>query len=88
MSDYEYCEAWPDELKELSRQRYRALHRVRCLEAAITRIDPSQFDALMEQVEHAQREVSRIRTHYLRMKWEYENRQMDAALHAGGWSND
>ena len=44
----EYCAAWPQELKEAERRRYRAACRVKMLEAQLDRIGPEEFDQLME----------------------------------------
>lgn len=52
-----WCEAWPDELKEAERCRYRAECKLRCLTAALDRTPPEAFDALMAQIEQAQREL-------------------------------
>ena len=52
-----YCAAWPDELKEAHRELYRAVCKRRCLEAAITRINPSEFDETMSALETAVSEV-------------------------------
>lgn len=53
MFDVGYCEAWPDEMKELSRTIYREEQRVRNLEAYIARVDPDEFDAVMADLENA-----------------------------------
>ena len=53
----EYCAAWPQELKEAEQRRYRAVCRVKMLEAQLDRIGPEEFDQLMEQIEAAQAEV-------------------------------
>lgn len=52
-----WCEAWPDELKEAERRRYRAECKLRCLTAALDRTPPEAFDALMAQIEQAQQEL-------------------------------
>ena len=52
-----WCEAWPDELKEAERRRYRGECKLRCLTAALDRTPPEAFDALMAQIEQAQREL-------------------------------
>ena len=57
MDGFGFCQAWSDELKELSRKHYRAACRVRNLEGAIDRTDPADFDDLMNQLETAQQEV-------------------------------
>jgi len=54
---YRWCEAWPQEVKEAEKRLYRANCRVRCLEAALDRCDPEDFDDLMAQIEEAQEEV-------------------------------
>ena len=53
---YDYNSAWSDELKEAERRRYRAECKVRCLTAALDRTPPEGFEALMAQIEAAQKE--------------------------------
>lgn len=60
---YEYNSKWPDELKEAERRRYRAECKVRCLTAALDRVDPGGFDALMVQIEAAQQELQAAAEH-------------------------
>lgn len=73
MSDtgFGYCEAWPDEMKELSRKHYRALQRIRNLEAYITRVDPDEFDAVMADLENAKAEAINAGAAFTRcnLKW-------------------
>lgn len=45
------------ELREAERLLYRAQCRVRCLEANLDRIDPEDFEPLMESLETAWREL-------------------------------
>jgi|GEM_PF-5011660 len=45
------------ELKEAERLTYRAQCRVRCLEANLDRIDPKDFEPLMESLEKARQEL-------------------------------
>lgn len=52
-----WCAAWPDELKEAERRRYRAECRLKCLTAALDHIDPTEFDVLMTQIEAAREEL-------------------------------
>lgn len=52
-----WCEAWPQEVKDAEIRLYRAKCRARCLEAALDRCDPEDFDNLMTQIEDAQKEV-------------------------------
>ena len=54
---YEYNSRWSDELKEAERRRYRAECKVRCLTANLDRTEPGNFDALMSQIEAAQKEL-------------------------------
>lgn len=54
---FSYCEADSQELKELKRRYDRAVCRVKCLEANITRIDYREFDTLMDELEKAQADV-------------------------------
>ena len=55
----EHCAAWPQELKEAEQRRYRAVCRVKMLEAQLDRIGPEEFDQLMEQIEAAQARSTR-----------------------------
>lgn len=48
---------WPQELQEAERRRYRAACRVRCLESSLDRINPAEFDQVMDQLEAAIMEV-------------------------------
>ncbi|GEM_PF-4806926 len=60
-SDYEMvCR----ELAVVERQLYRARCRVKCLEAKLTRIEPSEFDELMDKLEAAKRRVEECRGQY------------------------
>lgn len=52
-----WCEAWPEELKETERRRYRAECRLRCLTAALDRVDPTEFDSIMAQIEATREEL-------------------------------
>ena len=38
----EHCAAWPQELKEAEQRRYRAVCRVKMLEAQLDRIGPEE----------------------------------------------
>lgn len=57
MSDFGFCQAWPEELKELSRAHYRAVCRMKNLEAYIERVSPHEFDTVMDELERAREEV-------------------------------
>lgn len=52
-----WCEAWPEELKEAERRRYRAACKLRCLTAALDRVDPAEFDGIMAQIEATREEL-------------------------------
>lgn len=52
-----WCEAWPEELKEAERRRYRAECKLRCLTAALDRVDPAEFDSIMAQIEATREEL-------------------------------
>ena len=52
-----WCEAWPEELKEAECRRYRAECKLRCLTAALDRVDLTEFDNLMSQIEAAREEL-------------------------------
>ena len=80
MDSFGYCQAWPDELKDLSRRHYRAVCRVRCLEAALTRIDPSDFDALMDQLEDVRQEAYMLGSAFWRMKYDWESQSGNLQL--------
>ncbi len=54
MMDREYYVA---ELREAEQLLYRAQCRVRCLEANLDRIDPEDFEPLMDSLEAARRDV-------------------------------
>ena len=72
MNSLGYCPAWPEELKELSRRNYRAACRVRNLEAALDRIAPNEFDAVMDQLETARRELYNTSAEFMRVKWRWD----------------
>ena len=57
MSDFDFCAAWPDDLKEVSRECYRLYCRVRNLEANIERVPPRDFDAVMGDLEQAREKL-------------------------------
>ena len=52
-----WCEAWPEELKEAERRRYRAECKLRCLTASLDRVDPAEFDGVMTQIEATREEL-------------------------------
>lgn len=70
---YDYNSAWSDELKEAERSRYRAECKVRCLTAALDRTPPEGFEALMAQIEAAQKELENAAAHKLRCLWAWFN---------------
>lgn len=57
MADFGYCQAWPEELKELNRAHYRACCRARNLESYIERVSPDEFYSVMAELEKAREEV-------------------------------
>lgn len=75
MPDFSYVPAWPDELKELHSNYYRAWQRVRNLEAYVERVDPDGFYDVMSELEQAQKELHRAADvfEYAQRKWNYEN---------------
>ena len=46
-----------EKITAAERRRYRAECKVRCLEANLERVDPREFDQLMDQLEAAQEEA-------------------------------
>lgn len=52
-----WCEAWPEELKEAEHRRYRAECKLRCLTASLDRVDPAEFDSIMVQIEVTREEL-------------------------------
>lgn len=52
-----YREADSTQLKELKRKYDRAVRRIKCLEANLARIDYSEFDALMDELERTEVEA-------------------------------
>ena len=70
--DFEYCPAWPDGLKELSRRQYRAACRIRNLEASLDRISPNDFDRVMDQLEAARTEQIIISEKFMQAKFKYD----------------
>ena len=77
MIECEYNPAWPQELQEAEWRRYRALCRVKMLEAQLDRIGLEEFDQLMEQLEAAQMEVDEAVTGVAHLKgwWRYSGGQ-------------
>lgn len=69
---FTYNASWPQELQEAERRRYRAACRVRCLESSLDRIDPGEFDQVMDQLEASAAGYEVIR---LRVKWAAEQTQ-------------
>ena len=65
-----YNPAWPQELKDAERRRYRAACRVRCLEASLDRIDPAEFDQMMDQLEAAIVEAQTAGAEVIRLRYE------------------
>lgn len=53
----EWCEAWPQEVKDAELRLYRAKCKLRCLESALDRTDLADFDVLMGQIEAARNEM-------------------------------
>lgn len=71
----DYCEAWPDNLKSLSRLYYRAQQRVRNLEAHVERVDPDGFYAVMLELEKAIDETQKAADAFrkARQAWDTES---------------
>lgn len=65
---FTYCPSWPQELQEAERRRYRAACRVRCLESSLDRINPAEFDQVMNQLEAAIVEVQVAGTEVQRLQ--------------------
>lgn len=59
MNGFTYCEAWPEELKEVERRRYHAACLIRCLEAKLERVEPfsEEFDQTMTQLDQAHQDA-------------------------------
>ena len=74
---FTYNASWPQELQEAERRRYRAACRVRCLESSLDRIDPGEFDQVMDQLESSKLEASAAGYEVirLRVKWAAEQTQ-------------
>lgn len=72
----DFCFAWPDELKEMHRVYYRALCRMKNLEAYIERVTPYEFDAVMDELEQAQKQVQALAIQFekARRAWDWANR--------------
>lgn len=74
------------ELENAERIAYRAACKVRCLEANLTRIEPEDFDRLMDELETARSEVSTAGLRELRARirlCEMENRRPAGATPDG-----
>lgn len=65
-----YCSAWSEERKTVERRHYRLLCRLRCLEAALDRTDPQDFDALMDEIERTHELVQAAAGECLRFRVE------------------
>lgn len=85
MDGFSYNESWPDALKDAERQRYRACCKVRCLEASLDRIDWSEFEAVMNELEAARAEVLVMgkRAFGLRVAWLNEKENRPRATNTG-----
>lgn len=68
---YEFNPAWPPELQEAERRRYRAVCKVRCLTASLDHIGPEEFEPVMDQIEAAQAEVYAAGYSALDLKWKW-----------------
>lgn len=68
---FTYCPAWPQELQEAERRRYRAACRVRCLESSLDHINPSEFNRVMDQLEAAIVEVQIAGEEVFRLQLKY-----------------
>ena len=75
---FEYCSAWPNELKELARRQYRMACRIRNLEASLDRISPNEFDRVMDQLEAACTEQIIIGEKFRRAQWKYDGYEAGA----------
>lgn len=76
MDNFGYCEIWPEEMKELSRRNYRAACHVRCLEAALDRIAPTDFEALMTELEAARQELFNTASGFRQMKLQWTGKSI------------
>ncbi len=70
-----YSHTWPEDLKALHAQHYRAVLLVENLENYIKRVDPKDFDSVMDQLTAAIADVQKISKMYSERKrqWESEN---------------
>lgn len=68
---FTYCPSRPQELQEAERRRYRAACRVRCLESSLDRINPAEFDQVMDQLEAALVEVHTAGAEVIRLQVKY-----------------
>lgn len=68
---FTYCSAWPQELQKAERRRYRAACRVRCLESSLDRINPTEFDQVMDQLEAALVEAQAAGAEVIRLQAKY-----------------
>ena len=53
----EFSESWPQHLRDLYWRRYRAIQKVRNLESHIRRIDPREFERVMDALEQANKDL-------------------------------
>ena len=74
---YVYDSTWSEEPKAAERLRYRAECKVRCLTSALDRVEPTGFDALMNQIEAAQTELQAAGEHKLECFWRWFSAKND-----------
>ena len=72
---FTYCTSWPQELQEAEQRRDRAACRVRCLESSLDRIDPDEFDQVMDQLGAALVEVQAAGAEVIRLQLELAARK-------------
>ena len=75
----DFCLAWPDEVKALSRAHYRAVCRMKNLEAYIERVSPYEFDAVMDVLEQAHEQVQALAIQFEKARWAWEWRDYPKA---------
>lgn len=71
----EFNPCWPPLLKEAERRNYRAECKLRCLTSSLDRIDPEDFDQVMDQIEEARKEVFETGSKFFELKYLYLARQ-------------
>lgn len=77
MSDFTFCPAWPQELKDAERERQRQHYLIKSLEAKLERVEPEgmEYWDTVARIEATQDALQAAATLCMKLKYLYERRK-------------